>query len=171
MEGAGTLWEELSKSDPASAKRIHRNDAYRIVRALAILADTGKTASSFAKAGDGRPHIFVALKMPRPILVERLNARCARMLAEGALDEARLLHGRALPPSTPVLKAIGFPHLFAHLEGRLSLDRALERMRADTRQYAKQQMTWLRSQPKVRWVDATDPVAAAAELVRIASGC
>ncbi|MEK7477340.1 MAG: tRNA (adenosine(37)-N6)-dimethylallyltransferase MiaA [Candidatus Coatesbacteria bacterium] len=171
MEGSGKLWDELAERDPVSAKRIHRNDGYRIVRALAILADTGKAASSFAKAGDGRPHVFVALKVPRPVLVERLDARCARMVAGGALDEARLLLARALPPKTPVLRAIGFPHLFAHLEGRLSLDRALERMRADTRQYAKQQMTWLRSQPNVRWVDASDQRAAAAELVQIASGC
>jgi len=170
-EGAAKLWEELDRRDPASAKRIHRNDGYRIVRALAILEDTGKKPSSFKAAAQGRPHVFVVLRLPRAVLVERLDARCLRMLAEGALDEARLLKSRNLPRNTPVLKAIGFPHLFAHLDGRISVAEALECMRRDTRQYAKRQMTWFRSQPNVRWVDASDHAAAAAEIVRLASGC
>ena len=169
MEGTVKLHEELAERDPASAKRIHRNDLYRIVRALAILEETGKPASSFAKQGEARPHVFVALDLARDLLYARLDARCRRMMETGALDEARVLKARALPPETPVLRAIGIPYLFAYLDGRLTLDAALDRMRQDSRRYAKRQMTWLRSQPGVRWVDAADPEAATNQIVRAAT--
>ena len=90
------------------------------------------------------------------------------MLRGGAAAEARALAARGLAPADPLLRAIGMPHLFALAAGGLTEPEALERMRRDTRQYAKRQMTWLRSQPGVRWIEAADPAAAAREFTAMA---
>ena len=168
VEGLETLWRELLTLDAASARRIMPGDAYRIVRALAIHRQTGQTASSFGGLAEPMPHRLVVLTMERAALMARIEARCAAMLERDALAEADALRARRLDPRSPVLRALGMPHLFAAAAGAITPAVALERMQRDSRRYAKRQLTWFRGRVDAVWVDAADPERAAGEVVRLA---
>lgn len=167
-DGRLALWRELAAADPAAAGRINRNDRYRIVRALAVMADTGKTITEQQGKGQSpyAPVVRIALNRERESLYARINARCARMLAEGMVDEGRaLLAARAA--TAPVLRAIGYGAVCGMLEGRLTREEALAAMQRDSRRYAKRQMTWLRFQRGFTWIDAGDLDRAAGEAVAL----
>ncbi len=168
VEGLETLWRELLAVDAASARRIMPGDAYRIVRALAIHRQTGQTASSFGGLAEAVPHRLAVLTMARDALMARIEARCATMFERGALAEAEALRARRLDPRSPVLRALGMPHLFAAAAGAITPAVALERMQRDSRRYAKRQMTWFRGRADATWVDAADPDRGADEVVRLA---
>ena len=167
IEGLPALRRELERGDPASAARIGPGDTYRTVRALAVLAATGRPASAFGIAHP-EPHRLAVLGRPRDVLLKRIGARCAAMLEGGALREARALRRRGLDPSSPILRAIGMPHLLALLEGRITKADALAHMTRDTARYAKRQVTWFRHRPGAVFVDATNAARASALLVRLA---
>ncbi len=166
-DATAKAWEALKAVDEPSTLRINPADRYRILRALAVFEHTGKPASSFGGAATPRPHLLIALTLQRSALVDRLNARCAEMLRSGMLEEAKALLLRSLPESAPVLTALGYRHLFRVIDGSLREAEALDQLRQDTRRYAKRQMTWLRSQPGVVFVDAADPERALEEVLEL----
>jgi len=144
--GTRALWEELSQSDPGSAGKIHPTDAFRIVRALSVMEETGKPFSSFTVPIPPRhgPVARIAISWTRPELYARINLRCDGMLRHGMMDEAAALRSRGLSPSLPALRSIGYHHLFSFMDGVLNREQALELIKRDSRRYAKRQMTWLR---------------------------
>jgi tRNA dimethylallyltransferase len=152
------LRAELEVRDPESASRLNASDRQRILRALEVLAATGRPIASFlgaraapALAADEWAGLYLA--PDRDELYRRIDARFDAMLAEGALGEAGRLMKRSLDPALPVMRAHGVPHLIAHLEGRITLAEAAERSKLDTRHYAKRQFTWARRQMTgFRWV-------------------
>lgn len=168
-EGRATeeLHAELAARDPATAARLRPNDRLRILRALEVLAATGRSIGAFQGrkqpgllAGVETIRIFLAPE--RELLRRRIDARFLAMIEEGALDEARALAARALDPMLPVMRAHGVPGLLAHLRGELPLDAAIARGQADTRRYAKRQHTWFRHQmPGWTWVAPEEGSAAA----------
>ena len=90
----------------------------------------------------------------RSVLHARIAARFHAMMADGFLDEVRRLHARGdLHPDLPAIRAVGYRQLWAHLDGECGLDEAVERGIAATRQFAKRQLTWLRSEPDLNWLD------------------
>lgn len=91
------------------------------------------------------------LSVDRDVLRQRINSRFDAMVKEGALEEVRELAGRRLDPALPAMRAIGVPELAGHLAGEISLNVAVERSKAATRQYAKRQMTWFRNQMGPEW--------------------
>ena len=160
--GWGALHEELAKVDPESAARLHPNDAQRIQRALEIHALTGMPASRLRDGGTARlegPVLKYALNPPqRSVLHERIRARLAAMMAAGFLDEVAGLRARGdLHPQLPSMRAVGYRQLWAHLDGECALPEAFERAVAATRQFAKRQLTWLRSEPGLTWLNPDDP--------------
>ena len=152
------LRAELEVRDPESASRLNASDRQRILRALEVLAATGRPIASFlgARAAPAlAAHEWAGLYLApdRDELYRRIDARFDAMLAEGALGEAGRLMKRSLDPALPVMRAHGVPHLIAHLEGRITLAEAAERSKLDTRHYAKRQFTWARRQMTgFRWV-------------------
>lgn len=155
-EGIEPLHDELARLDPQMAERLRPADRQRILRALEVVMATGQSISSFQ--GRGGPMIVdpsrarcIVLEPDRPVLHARINARFAKMVEQGALDEVRELISLNIPPQHPAMKAIGVAPLAAHIEGRTSLDEAIERSSAATRQYAKRQMTWFRNQLDASW--------------------
>ena len=142
----------LQAEDPQMAARLHPNDSQRNARALEVWRSTGRSLAAWqqapAEGGIGAAHAVEAMvvEIDRATLVERIDRREEQMWAEGALDEARQLAGRHLPPSLPVMRAIGVPPLLALLAGACTEAEALERWKLDTRQYAKRQATWMRNQ-------------------------
>jgi tRNA dimethylallyltransferase len=154
--GAPALHRLLSERDPVAAAAIHEADAQRIVRALEVLEASGKPISYWQKAA-GRPAVeassarLLVIEPDREELAERISRRFDAMLDEGALEEARAIGARGLDPALPAMKAIGLRELLAADRGEITFDEAVERAKAATRQYAKRQMTWFRTQLGPEW--------------------
>ena len=164
-EAAASGWPELHARlagiDPAAAARIHPNDAQRIQRALEVHAATGDRISvlqSRTTAALPREFRIVALiPADRARLHAALEARFRQMMTAGLLEEVASLYARGdLTGAHPAIRAVGYRQLWAHLAGECSLDAAVTRAIAATRQLAKRQMTWLRSMPNIRVIDPYD---------------
>lgn len=151
-EGAAALHGVLAKADPDSAARVPPTDSQRILRALEILEATGRPLSHWRRRRregaliDPARAERLALWPDRAALRARIDARVDAMLGAGALEEARAVMALGLDPALPGYRAHGLRPLIAHLKGEISLDEAAERTRAETRRYAKRQITWLRRQ-------------------------
>ncbi len=168
------LHAELAAADPDTARRLRPSDRQRTLRALEVLAATGKPLAAFQGAR-GEPALEsgewrgLFLAPDREALYARIDARFDAMIAAGALDEVRLLAARELDPALPVMRAHGVPHLIAHLEGRLALAEAAGRAKLDTRHYAKRQFTWARHQlAGFDWVAPEAAVEAGARALAVA---
>jgi tRNA dimethylallyltransferase len=148
----------LVKRDPRTAGEIRVSDRQRILRALEVFEATGIGLADW-RDEPGNPALkegeydAIFLQVDREVLGERIDARFDRMLAEGALDEVKMLKARNLDPRMPAMKAHGVPWLIKHLDGEISLEEAAAQGKRDTRQYAKRQETWFRNQlPEFKWV-------------------
>lgn len=141
---------ELAKADPAAAARIAGGDRQRLTRAFEVHAATGKALSQWQEAAAtsplGESWRGIIVEPSREELYRRCDARLANMVEAGALNEVATLMARALPPSSPILKALGVAPFAAHLRGELTLAQALTQAQTDTRRYAKRQLTWFRNQ-------------------------
>ncbi len=168
----GELHAELAAADPETARRLRPSDRQRVLRALEVLAATGKPLAAF-QAAPGEPALGARewrglfLAPDRETLYARIDARFDAMIAGDALDEVRRLAARKLDAALPVMRAHGVPHLIAHLEGRLSLAEAAERAKLDTRHYAKRQFTWARHQlPGFDWIAPEAAIEVGAKALR-----
>jgi tRNA dimethylallyltransferase len=165
-EGRATaeLHADLKARDPETAARLKPSDRQRTLRALEVMASTGRPLISFlgARAAPMLPRgewAGLYLAPDRAALGQRIDVRFDAMLARGALDEVASLMQRRLDPALPVMRAHGVPHLIGHLEGRLTLEDAAKRSKLDTRHYAKRQFTWARHQlAGFKWVAPDEAV-------------
>jgi tRNA dimethylallyltransferase len=159
--GWPALHERLAAVDPRAASRIHPNDAQRIQRALEVFMVSGRPISELQKATRselGRDFkVFALVPQDRAALHAALAQRFEAMMAQGFLDEVRLLYARGdLTDSHPAIRAVGYRQIWAHLAGSYPLEAAVARAVAATRQLAKRQMTWLRSMPDIQTFDPHD---------------
>lgn len=158
-EGWPALHAELERLDPQAAARINRADAQRIQRALEVCYATGRPISELQRATaspltGSRIRMWALAPADRAALHSRIEARFMRMLRAGFLEEVRTLHQRGdLTASHSSMRAVGYRQLWAHLAGECSLDQATQRGIAATRQLARRQLTWLRSEPALVWLD------------------
>jgi tRNA dimethylallyltransferase len=151
-EGPESLHAILSERDSDMAAQLNPGDGQRIVRALSVLEATGRSLLEWQK--EPPEHALLPLDrcdarimMPeRGRLHARINTRLDAMIVAGAVEEVELLLAQDLDPSLPAMKALGVPHFIAVLKGDLSREEAVRRAKAETRQYAKRQMTWFRHQ-------------------------
>ena len=166
-EGPASLHAELLRRDPSSL--LKPGDRTRIARALEVLEATGRPLSDWHREGlppliDASQAVTMFLAPERDELRRRIDARFDAMLDAGALDEVRALSGRQLDPLLPAMKAHGVPWLIRCLNGELSLAKAAEGGKNDTRRYTKRQFTWARHQlPDWTW---TAPDGALADALR-----
>lgn len=153
-EGLAKLHERLTEVDPALAERIHPNDQARIVRALEIHQLTGEPASALHEAhrfGERRYNALqIGLDLERTELYARIDARVDRMIEEGLVDEVRGLLEKVDESCQP-FQAVGYREVVAHLRGELPLDEMVERIKRNSRRFAKRQLTWFRGDPDIRW--------------------
>lgn len=159
IEGWSALHALLAEKDPATAARLHPNDQQRVQRALEIIELSGVTPTQFyaqAKT-DGLPGRLIKIGLnpaSREEVHERIALRFHQMMRDGFLEEVARLKARGdLTVELPSIRAVGYRQLWEHLEGRDSLAEATERGIAATRQFAKRQITWLRSETAVQWLD------------------
>lgn len=162
QDGAPALHRILHERDPAMAVALKPGDGQRIARALEVIDATGKSLAWWqTQPGqaliDEGPTQKTIIMPERPLLHDRINKRFVKMANDGALNEVAALNALNINPALPAKKAIGVPEFSAYLAGKLSLEAAIERAQAATRQYAKRQMTWLRNQFGTDWSVITDP--------------
>ena len=166
----------LAALDPEAAKRLHPNDRQRVARALEVILSTGRKLRTWQDRAVGglrdRVTLFgVRLEVERDTLNRRIDRRFADMIETGALDEVARLLTRSLPPSLPVMRAIGVPEIAAHLNGNSDLESTIALGQLATRQYAKRQSTWFRHQQL--GLEPISPEAALSRLLAMAkeAGC
>ena len=153
-EGLEALYEELLCVDAKTAARISPNDRQRILRALEVVAATGRPLSSWQEERRRKLEFSVlriGLTCARDVLYDRLALRARRMLESGWLEEVRGLLEAGIEEDSPAFQAIGYRELAAHLRGDITLDQATSALLQATRRYAKRQLTWFRGEPGIRW--------------------
>lgn len=155
-EGIESLRFYLKQIDPESYKKIDLRNPQRILKALEITIQTGKTYSSFL-TGNRKKRTFeselIALNMDRKILYDRINKRVDLMYEEGLIEEAKKLYpNKNLTP----LKTVGYRELFQYFDGEINKERAIELIKRNSRRYAKRQITWFKRYKNAQWFDITD---------------
>jgi tRNA dimethylallyltransferase len=150
-EGLIALQNKLKTLDPVSFSRIELQNPRRVMRAVEVSLQTGKPYSSFLnKKSEARNFsvIKIGLDVEREELYKRINNRADEMIQDGLLEEVKnLFPNKNLLP----LQTVGYSELFEFLEGKTTLEKAIEKVKQNTRNYAKRQMTWFRKEKKMQW--------------------
>jgi tRNA dimethylallyltransferase len=173
--GWAAMHERLAALDPESARRIHPNDPQRIQRALEVFQISGRTMTELCRRDTAHrvPYRLLKLAMApreRRVLYERIERRFREMLVAGFEDEVRHLRARGdLDSGLPSVRAVGYRQMWDYLEGRCGYDDMVQRGISATRQLAKRQLTWLRADPQVLWLDADEGTPFAPALAAILS--
>ena len=168
--GSPALHAELAHLDPASAARLHPNDEKRVLRALEVLEQTGRSLSDWqrewgwhGRSATERPQRIVGLRLPGALLDERIRARVCGMLERGWARETRAIRdGVGFGPTA--IQALGYREVLELADGCESSAEIEERLVALTRRFVRRQHTWFRSWPHIRWID---PRAADAQRVAL----
>lgn len=169
--GREALFERLRAADPESAERLHPNNVRRVIRALQVYLETGIPMSGQTDEWTREPEedwLIFAMTYPRDQLYQRINRRVDGMMAAGLAEEVEALLKAGLSPECQAMQAIGYKELAASLRGECSREEAVERIKMNSRRYAKRQITWLRRDPRVHWVDVDaygSPEAAAGAMI------
>ena len=152
--GGRALWEELRRADPAAAERIEAANTRRVVRALEVLAVTGRPFSAtLPRYEDLVPTVHLALRPERAALNARIDARARAIFDAGLIEEVRALVDEGLAEGTTAPRAIGYAQALAVLDGTMSREEAVEATAAATRKLASRQIKWFRRDPRVHWID------------------
>ena len=155
-EGLEALCEELKQLDPEHYAIVDRQNYRRVIHALEICHQTGKTYTSFrTQQKKERPFriIKIGLNRDREELYNRINQRVDQMMEDGLLDEVKGLVDKR---QTNALNTVGYKELFDYLDGRWPLDEAVERIKGNTRRYARKQLTWFKRDENMRWFHPDD---------------
>ena len=155
-EGLEALGDELKRLDPEYHAIVDLKNPRRVLHALEICHSTGRTYTSFrVRACKPRPFniIKIGLNIPRPRLFERINGRVDKMIAEGLVDEARELYPQR---GLTALNTVGYNEMFKYFDGEMTLPVAIERMKKNTRVYAKKQLTWYKRDEETTWFGPDD---------------
>ena len=155
-EGLESLVEELKQLDPEHYEVVDRQNPRRVVHALEICHMTGKTYTSFRKA-EKKQHPFqivkIGLNRDRAELYERINQRVDKMIEDGLVDEA---HRMFKHRDTNALNTLGYKEMFNYFDGIWTLDEAIERIKGNTRRYARKQLTWFKRDTDMKWFHPND---------------
>ena len=158
--GPEKMHERLAALDPEAAAAIHPNNVKRVVRALEYCLATGRKISEHNEAQRKRtsPYRFLyyVLTMDRAALYRRIDMRVDRMMEEGLLDEVKRLRDSGVTEDMVSMQGIGYRQMFDYLTGIATLDEAVERIKRETRHFAKRQLTWFRREPDARWINLSD---------------
>jgi tRNA dimethylallyltransferase len=159
QEGRAALHAELARLDPESASRLHPNDLIRVVRALEVFQQGGRSLASLQDEHGfaSRPYrtLKIGLELEREELYRRIDQRAEAMFEQGLLEEVETLLQAGYGPSLKSLKTIGYRQAFALLHREMSREEALNDLKQATRRYAKQQLTWFRNDKSIIWLESS----------------
>lgn len=159
QEGLKNLYDEATKIDEEAMKRISPNDQKRILRVLEVYHQTGKTKTeqeieSRKKEVPYDYYVF-ALTMERQILYDRINKRVDIMIEQGLIEEVQNIIAKYKEYPT-AMQALGYKEIKEYLDGKTTKEEAIEKIKQETRRYAKRQLTWFRKNKQTIWLDATN---------------
>ncbi|WP_138752889.1 tRNA (adenosine(37)-N6)-dimethylallyltransferase MiaA [Paenibacillus sinopodophylli] len=154
--GAVALHARLAAIDPPAGERLHPNDLRRVIRALEVFHMTGQTFSE-QQAGQTKVSPYelciIGLTMDRSELYRRIEQRVDLMMEQGLVEEVRLLLDRDMPPAAVAMQGLGYKEIAQYLQGNCTLEAAVERLKRDTRRFAKRQLSWFRHMNDIHWID------------------
>lgn len=161
-QGIEVLLERLRQVDPEAAERLHPSNRKRVIRALEVWLETGKTITQHNLETQAQPPryspVWLGLNFPdRAQLYARIDLRAKQMFDEGLAAEVQALLDSGVPESATSMQAIGYKEVVRALRGECSMDEALAEVQQSSRRYAKRQLTWFRRNAAVRWLDAGLP--------------
>ncbi len=156
-EGIEKVIEMLRQVDPESADRLHPSDQKRIIRAMEVYMETGKSITQHNLETQALPPRFEATWFAlqdenRQNLYDRIDRRVEKMLEMGLLEEIKGLFRMGIPEKATAMQAIGYKEFVAYLAGNCTLEEACAQVQQSSRHYAKRQLTWFRKNPKIHWL-------------------
>ena len=156
-KGGEFLLSVLAEFDPQSAEKLHPNDKKRIVRAIEVYKTTGKTISRHNFETQLFPPRYEAVKIAlmyhdRAELYEKINNRADKMIEAGLEQEVRDLIKMNIPKSCTAMQAIGYKEMRSAIDGEIEMHEAVEKIKQESRRYAKRQLTWLRRDKEIQWL-------------------
>ncbi|MBC7764977.1 MAG: tRNA (adenosine(37)-N6)-dimethylallyltransferase MiaA, partial [Hyphomonadaceae bacterium] len=155
--GTDALHLELQAVDPKAATKIHPNDTKRVIRALEVFHATQVTITEHHAQSHSEPPRYNAVKigltMDRAMLYERIDRRVDIMVENGLIAEVKGLLEMGYTRELTALQGLGYKEIIAAMMGEMSMDEAIERIKRDSRRYAKRQMTWFRRDTSIHWFD------------------
>lgn len=156
-EGGEVLLNELAKFDEETAKKLHKNNNKRIIRAIEIYKTTGITMSEHIKRSklEPSPYNIIAIGITyadRQKLYDRINKRVDIMIENGLIEETKEFYSQY--KSNTASLAIGYKELKPYLDNKVSFEEAVEKLKQETRHYAKRQLTWFRRDQRIKWIQA-----------------
>ncbi|MBQ2953126.1 MAG: tRNA (adenosine(37)-N6)-dimethylallyltransferase MiaA [Clostridia bacterium] len=159
--GKQRLHDMLEAVDPVTAARLHVNDSRRVIRALEVYRLTGLPFSQQPQIQTGSRYQYrvATLTMDRTTLYQRVEKRIDIMFAQGLAEEVRGLLDSGVPADAQAMKAIGYKELVPYVRGEATFEETDYLLKLNTRHYAKRQLTWMRREPDVLWVDGLAPDA------------
>lgn len=159
-EGLESLYEKAKQIDAKAMEKISVNDQKRILRVLELYHQTGKTKTQLEKESRKEPefdyHMF-AIQMDREILYDRINKRVDKMLEQGLIQEVEAIYQKYQEFPTS-MQALGYKEVVEYLEGNSSKEEMIEKIKMESRRYAKRQLTWFRKNKETIWLDGQDEV-------------
>ena len=156
-EGMDPLWQELERIDPEAAKRLHPADEKRVLRALEVYLETGKTITQHNEETKAIPPrydaVWIGLQFAdRQDMRRLIDLRVDKMVEEGLLQEVQQLLASGIPRDATALQAIGYKEFLGVAEGSITAEEAIAEVKLRSRQYAKRQLTWLRKNQNIHWI-------------------
>lgn len=158
LQGLAWLQNEVKEKDPVFWQQAEQQNPQRLMRALEVITSTGISITLLRKQEKKTRHFQVkkiGINLPKQQLHENINSRVDEMIREGLVEEVRSL----LPyKNLNALQTVGYKEVFDYLEGNYSLAEAIEKIKSNTRQYAKRQLTWFKKDKEVEWVEKYEDV-------------
>lgn len=154
MQGLGWLQQELRNKDPEFYQVGEIQNPQRMMRALEIIESTGRSILGFRSNKKVKRDFRISkigLELPKVELHANINLRVDKMISAGLVEEVRSLKAYR---DVNALRTVGYSEIFEHLDGKISLETAIEEIKKNTRQYAKRQMTWFKKDKEINWVNA-----------------
>ena len=159
-KGPEALHAILEKKDPEAAREIHPNNLKRVIRALEFYDQTGTPISrhNLEQRAKDSPYcyLYFVLNDERKKLYHRIDQRVDQMIDDGLVDEVRRLKERGLTEDHVSMKGLGYKELFPYLDGKCSLEEAVEIIKRDTRHFAKRQITWFKRESGILWINKNE---------------
>ncbi|MCM1524718.1 MAG: tRNA (adenosine(37)-N6)-dimethylallyltransferase MiaA [Ruminococcus sp.] len=157
--GAAHMHKRLETLDPKAAAAIHPNNTVRVIRAVEMCMLSGRTGEDNRAESRREPSPYEACMIgltcfDRRVLYDRINRRVDKMLEDGLADEARRVYSRY--DARTAFNAIGYKELIPYINGECSLEEAADKIKRETRRYAKRQLTWFRRDARIIWIDTAE---------------
>lgn len=161
-KGNEYIYKMLCDIDPESASKIKVADRKRIIRALEVYRLTGKTITWHNEQSRSVPSPYnttmFAIDVDREALYDKINRRVDIMIADGLVDEVKNIMDMGIQSDATSMQAIGYKEIVDYLEGHITLDEAIDKIKQGSRRYAKRQLTWFRRNEKIHWISSIDEV-------------